>query len=178
MYITIGSRWSIIAAQLPGRTDNDIKNYWNTRLKKKLLGKHRREQQAGKQFVTKKGCESLYPPPPQTVAAPPLLVKDQLHDSNSVDDVLLMPQLEAKFCYDDQNFESFQYFSDFSCPESHEQVGINFPGFDDILMYSVPPQLDGVQSFSPVDMVNGSTVSSVSQDNSSWGDISSLVYQL
>ncbi|XP_050226794.1 transcription factor RAX3-like [Mercurialis annua] len=45
LYISIGSRWSIIAAQLPGRTDNDIKNYWNTRLKKKLLGKHRKEQQ-------------------------------------------------------------------------------------------------------------------------------------
>ncbi|GJM87074.1 hypothetical protein PR202_ga02992 [Eleusine coracana subsp. coracana] len=39
LYISIGSRWSIIAAQLPGRTDNDIKNYWNTKLKKKLLGK-------------------------------------------------------------------------------------------------------------------------------------------
>ncbi|CAH2076167.1 unnamed protein product [Thlaspi arvense] len=39
LYITIGSRWSIIASQLPGRTDNDIKNYWNTRLKKKLLSK-------------------------------------------------------------------------------------------------------------------------------------------
>ncbi|XP_038890909.1 transcription factor MYB36-like [Benincasa hispida] len=38
LFISIGSRWSIIAAQLPGRTDNDIKNYWNTRLKKKLLG--------------------------------------------------------------------------------------------------------------------------------------------
>ncbi|KAI3793771.1 hypothetical protein L1987_36393 [Smallanthus sonchifolius] len=37
LYANIGSRWSIIAAQLPGRTDNDIKNYWNTKLKKKLL---------------------------------------------------------------------------------------------------------------------------------------------
>ncbi|RDX70678.1 Transcription factor RAX3 [Mucuna pruriens] len=46
LYISIGSRWSVIAAQLPGRTDNDIKNYWNTRLKKKLLGKHRKELQA------------------------------------------------------------------------------------------------------------------------------------
>ncbi|KAK6237826.1 hypothetical protein QUC31_003295 [Theobroma cacao] len=46
LFISIGSRWSIIAAQLPGRTDNDIKNYWNTRLKKKLLGKQRKEQQA------------------------------------------------------------------------------------------------------------------------------------
>ncbi|PIA29144.1 hypothetical protein AQUCO_06200019v1 [Aquilegia coerulea] len=38
LFASIGSRWSIIAAQLPGRTDNDIKNYWNTKLKKKLMG--------------------------------------------------------------------------------------------------------------------------------------------
>jgi transcription factor MYB, plant len=29
-------RWSIIANSLPGRTDNDVKNYWNTKLSKKL----------------------------------------------------------------------------------------------------------------------------------------------
>ncbi|XP_041016401.1 transcription factor RAX3-like [Juglans microcarpa x Juglans regia] len=67
LFISIGSRWSIIAAQLPGRTDNDIKNYWNTRLKKKLLGKQRKEQQARrsgsslKQEMKRGGGNSMVP---------------------------------------------------------------------------------------------------------------------
>ncbi|XP_073060179.1 uncharacterized protein [Primulina eburnea] len=44
LFASIGSRWSIIAAQLPGRTDNDIKNYWNTKLKKKILGASKSNQ--------------------------------------------------------------------------------------------------------------------------------------
>jgi len=32
----IGNRWSTIASYLPGRTDNEIKNVWSTRLKKRL----------------------------------------------------------------------------------------------------------------------------------------------
>ncbi|GLJ44085.1 hypothetical protein SUGI_0919410 [Cryptomeria japonica] len=35
----LGNRWSLIAKRVPGRTDNEVKNYWNTRLSKKLHGK-------------------------------------------------------------------------------------------------------------------------------------------
>ncbi|KAJ8570576.1 hypothetical protein K7X08_037548 [Anisodus acutangulus] len=47
----LGNKWAAIASYLPQRTDNDIKNYWNTHLKKKL-----------KKFQTDLDSHNLAPP--------------------------------------------------------------------------------------------------------------------
>ncbi|KAK1267386.1 Transcription repressor MYB5 [Acorus gramineus] len=52
----LGNRWSSIAAQLPGRTDNEVKNFWNTHLKKRLL---------------KMGLDPHTHSPPDPLSAPP-----------------------------------------------------------------------------------------------------------
>ncbi|KAL9259811.1 MYB-like transcription factor 4-like protein [Drosera capensis] len=37
LHALLGNRWSLISGRLPGRTDNEVKNYWNSHLRKKLV---------------------------------------------------------------------------------------------------------------------------------------------
>ncbi|XP_073006553.1 MYB-like transcription factor EOBII [Typha latifolia] len=58
-----GNRWSKIARELPGRTDNEIKNYWRTRIQKKL--KHGESIENNNTIVTDEaststGCHATY----------------------------------------------------------------------------------------------------------------------
>lgn len=86
-------RWSLIAGRLPGRTGNDVKNYWNCHLSKKIVNnsqKNKKEKQIMKKVEAFK--------PQQRIKAPKLQSLQQEEGSSSTP-LLLQPLRVDEQCY-------------------------------------------------------------------------------
>ncbi|XP_062185942.1 transcription factor MYB30-like [Phragmites australis] len=95
LYGEIGSKWSVIASRLPGRTDNDVKNYWNTKLKKRYMAITREERQpspppppSGDGSIAVADSQSQDDEPPPPPPTPPALAN--LGTAVAEDDELLL----------------------------------------------------------------------------------------
>ncbi|OAY35829.1 transcription factor MYB92 [Manihot esculenta] len=102
LHSVLGNKWSAIASHLPGRTDNEIKNFWNTHLKKKLI-------QMGFDPVTHRPRTNIFSNLPHLIALANL---KELIDHHSVEEHAVRLQAEAV------QMAGFQYLQYLLQPQS------------------------------------------------------------
>ncbi|CAI9771249.1 unnamed protein product [Fraxinus pennsylvanica] len=137
----IGNRWSAIAARLPGRTDNEIKNVWHTHLKKRLKNNETSEDSKGHSIIRK--CDSKAPGNP--ISPSEQIVNSPQHCSSEMSSVTdLSEKTVTKHEEMDYSSEYFPHIdetfwsSDFSTDDKVNGQSSNFPVANDEVQFGFP----------------------------------------
>ncbi|KAE9620006.1 hypothetical protein Lal_00040241 [Lupinus albus] len=79
----LGNRWSLIAGRLPGRTSNDVKNYWNTHIRKKVSSQNEDIISASPMEIVMEEPHVVIKPQPRKISSNiPLLSYSGDHSGN------------------------------------------------------------------------------------------------
>ncbi|KAK1261267.1 Transcription factor GAMYB [Acorus gramineus] len=133
LHSQFGNHWSIIASQIPGRTDNEVKNYWHTRVKR--LQREQLLPNSQSQHVK----PSPSPPPPPTTY-PPLQQHSNGMEWQAIPPPLMVspPTYPPSHDHPEPNNIGVSFYVE----EHHHQYynqNIYFPPSHDQYHYSSPP---------------------------------------
>ncbi|KAA8547747.1 hypothetical protein F0562_004176 [Nyssa sinensis] len=90
LHALLGNRWSLIAGRLPGRTENEVKNYWNCHIRRKLISmgidpnNHRLNQSPQNQCISPKWSMMDASTPSKTFGVGCLDVEDETSGSHDL----------------------------------------------------------------------------------------------
>ncbi|KAJ1281110.1 hypothetical protein BS78_04G283100 [Paspalum vaginatum] len=148
LHSAIGNKWSAIAKHLPGRTDNEIKNFWNTHLKKKLI-------QMGFDPMTHRPRTDFFAALPQLIALANLR---QLVEQRPWDDHAARMQAEAVQAAKLQYLQSLLH-SAASIATSPSSSSINtIPSDLEQIGLLSPPQMSSLPSPSLLESISGQDI--------------------